>query len=83
MHCIVNSWLLSLKIQSSDVGDGDDDDDDGGGVVVKMMMVVMMVVVRRKVMVMMMKRPWIQFYLFPHEIAQMFSSSANVRCTSS
>ena len=33
VHCIVNSWLLSLKIQSSDVGDDDDDDDDddGGG----------------------------------------------------
>ena len=26
VHCIVNSWLLSLKIQSSDVGDDDDDD---------------------------------------------------------
>ena len=31
VHCIVNSWLLSLKIQSSDVGDDDDDDDDDGG----------------------------------------------------
>ena len=31
VHCIVNSWLLSLKIQSSDVGDDDDDDGGGGG----------------------------------------------------
>ena len=31
VHCIVNSWLLSLKIPSSDVGDDSDDDDDGGG----------------------------------------------------